>query len=433
MATLAELRGYVANVLDYDPQNPTYRAQVDAMLNEAHRRIVTEKPWTFINKVADVIAYPDRSATMSFSTTTGSVTTGSAFFTNDMVGMQVEVENGSTYEIAWVETSTQAWLTTAFTDGLPTTRTAKVVHRFLDMPQDCVQVLGLSRRVQELSATDPGQLLPLMRYEDEWYNLPLGEVNLPNYWIEQDPAYTAAPRQGVTLVSTVEPPGQGVRTLEIAVAHSRAARLSPLTATQTVTLSDTQGLDLDFQGIPDETGYYRQVYYRAPTIGLQEWRRLPGQNAWPYTGIRQDPNTASGVSAFRISLADLQSEVVWLLPRLERSDGFIARMRLYPRQDKQYTFQCRYIQRPPLLVEDTDVPAIPTAHALIVAYRALADLLVKHDNAPQAELFKRRYAEELLKMERRYLITPGRRIVKGDWQTSTDPTTFSRYGRLVHT
>jgi hypothetical protein len=58
---------------------------------------------------------------------------------------------------------------------------------------------------------------------------------------------------------------------------------------------------------------------------------------------------------------------------------------------------------------------------------------VKHDNAPQAELFKRRYAEELLKMERRYLITPGRRIVKGDWQTSTDPTTFSRYGRLVHT
>lgn len=432
MASLAELRAYVANVLDYDPANPTYRAQVDAMLNEAQRRICAEKPFTFINKVADVEAYPDRSETMTFSSTTGSVTTAGAFFTDDMVGMLIEAENGSTYEIAWVETSTQAWLTQAFVDGAPLTRTGKVVHRFLDMPNDCVQVLGLSRRTQELSATDPGQLLPLMRYEDEWYNLPLGEVNLPVYWIEQDPAYTGAPRVGATLMTTTPGPGQGVRTIEVAVAHSRAGRLSSLSAAQTASLTDTQGLDLDFQGIPEESGYYRQVYYRAPTLGLHDWRRLPGQNAWPYTGIRQDPNTGT-VTAFRVSLADLQSEVVWLLPRLERSDGFTARVRLYPRQDKQYTFQCRYMARPAVMTEDNDVPVIPSAHALIIAYRALSEVLAKHDNMPQAEVYKRRYAEELLRMERRYLITPGRRILKGDWQMATEPTTFSRYGRMVHT
>ena len=52
---LRALRKFVANILDYDPTNTTYAAQIDTLLNQADRAICQEKPFTFVNKSVDVL------------------------------------------------------------------------------------------------------------------------------------------------------------------------------------------------------------------------------------------------------------------------------------------------------------------------------------------------------------------------------------------
>jgi len=85
------------------------------------------------------------------------------------------------------------------------------------------------------------------------------------------------------------------------------------------------------------------------------------------------------------------------------------------------------------MAEDNDVSLIPPAHRMVIAYRALADVLFKHDNAPQAEIYRRKYEIELLQLERRYLISTSRRIVKGNWLTNMGANGYGRFTTLVHT
>jgi hypothetical protein len=85
------------------------------------------------------------------------------------------------------------------------------------------------------------------------------------------------------------------------------------------------------------------------------------------------------------------------------------------------------------MVEDGDVSPIPADQRMVIAYFALADVLMKHNNAPQAELYRRRADQALLRIERRYLITPSRRIVKGNWLANMAPNGYSRFQTLVHT
>ena len=119
--------------------------------------------------------------------------------------------------------------------------------------------------------------------------------------------------------------------------------------------------------------------------------------------------------------------------RLQYTDGFVQRVRLYPRQDKDYVFTVRYMQRHKPMQEDGDVSAIPPDHRMLIAYRALSDIFVKHDNLTQSELYRRRFDEMMLRLERRYLISPARRIVKGNWLNNMEPNSFNRYSTLVHT
>ncbi len=96
-------------------------------------------------------------------------------------------------------------------------------------------------------------------------------------------------------------------------------------------------------------------------------------------------------------------------------------------------FTVRYMQRHVPMQEDNDVSAIPPDHRMLIAYKALSDIFVKHDNLTQSELYRRRFDEMLLRLERRYLITPARRIVKGNWLTNMEPNSFNRFTTLVHT
>lgn len=404
---LKALREYVANVLDYDPTNPTYQSQVDRLLNEAERRICTEKLYTFAQRIVEVTVRPDRSIA-GIAVTSGSAQLDKVGgFEDTMEGQTLRIE-GEDYQIAWVESADRAHLTKPLTLATGT-YSATAINRWVYLPQDCVQVVSVARRSDEPSATNPGLLDPITQYEDEWANLPLGETGLPDVWVPGNPVGVDAPRQGVSL-GTVSGSLLGARTVEVAVVYEFAGILSSISEVQTITLTTSQELQVTpISALPANKGLYRRVYIRAPEHGLNDWRRAQSLVG---TKVRIDPTSTTPVT-LKTSLTHLQSEVYFLEDRLKAASGVADRLRFYPRQSEKMVLQIRYLADHQPMVEDGDVPIIPPAHRMIIAYRALYEVLVKHNNPSLAELYRKRYDYGLLQLERRYLSQPSRRLVKG--------------------
>lgn len=429
---LRGLREYVANVLDYDPTNDTYKRQIDRLLNEADRAICLAKPFTFTNKTADVIAYQDVDAerlTIANGSTT--LTSADSIFESWMVNQELSLKGG-TYIIRQIDSGTQAHIDRPFEEATALAEPGNIINRYLDLPADCTSVLGVARRSQTRTPNDPGMLSPLSRYEDEWHNLPLGETNLPIYWMNFDAAYIDGPRKAFAL-STAATSGAGTRTIEVTATFIRGGRESAHGEIQTLTLTDTQNLVLTPSTNPIATGLRKRYYFRAPDLGYKEFRLLDDP-ANPGEVMDLEPNDIAARTFTTLTQGNLESaESFYRQERLLGADGFVQRIRLYPRQDKQYTFTVRYMQNHRPMVEDNDTSSIPPDQRMVIAYMALSDILIKHDNPTQSELYRRRADEILLRLEKRYLISPARRIVKGNWLANMEPNSFSRFTTLVHT
>jgi hypothetical protein len=403
---LQRLRDYVANVLDYDPDNPTYRSQVAQLLNDAHDRIVSDKPWPWAQKEAKVVAHADATAQVAVTANSANVSTVNAFFESWMEGNILELD-GVEYEVALVIADTNAVLTALYA-GTTGTVNGVAKERYLAIPQDCIALLQVIRRVDSRSPEDPGRLVPLTRYEDEWANLPLDEVNLPAYFVPADTTFTPAPRTSGTLGTAVAPPGRGTRTVEVVVTHVFAdGRESGPSAAQSITLTDTQFLTVTLGATLNQSGLRRRVYLRDTTRGLVAYRLL--QNTAGDTEV----SPTGGTFTYEFTSNELDSPAYTLKQRLENNGGTTQRIRLYPRQDRDYTFTVRYLRRASRLEDDQDTPDLPSAHHVALAYRALEALFLKHDNPAQSQLYARRAERELLAMEGRYLTEKPRRWVKG--------------------
>lgn len=433
---LKELREFVANVLDYNPTNPTYAKQVDDLLNQADRVICQEKPFTFINKVADVNVYADVSlgpTVVFFNNGAQDLNAPLGTFQSWMAGQEIEVTIGTTKEtftITNVVSSADMRIDRPF-PGANGTYACTIINRYIDLPQDCTTVLGVARRSQTRTPDDPGLLENLARYEDEWWNLPLGETNLPVYWVFYDPFHLRGPRRNFNLTTAVAV-ARGVRTIEFTSTLVFAGRESAHGEIVAITAQDNQDIVLTPFAQTTNSGLYKRYYWRSPSLGYHAWRILED----PLTpgAIMQIAPADVAARTYALSVTTLtNSESLFDDARLLNPDGFRQRIRLYPRQDKDYTFQIRYMVRHQTMQEDNDVSLIPPAHRMIIAYKALADVLVKHNNPAQAELYRKRFEAELLQLEKRYLITPSRRIVKGNWLTNMEPNSFNRFTTLVHT
>lgn len=433
---LKALREYVANVLDYNPDNAAYASQVDDLLNEANRFICQAKPFTFINKVVEKSVYADVSFDavanpLTFTNGTQVVTGPVGSFLDWMEGQELDAE-GAVYTINNVVSDTEIRINTDWPNATGT-YAGTIINRYIDLPQDCTTVLAVARRSNTRTPDDPGLLSPLARYEDEWWNLPLGEVNLPIYWVFHDPYHQHGPRVLLSASATVSGVGRGVRTVEFCATQVFAGRESPPGEIVTVTAQDNEVFTLTPSVLPTNGGLKKRYYFRAPEHGMKAWRLLNDPTT-PGAFMELEPadNTLRNFAG-ALSLSNLlTNEGLYANPRMLEPDGFTQRIRLYPRQDKDYVFSVRYMQRTPVMREDNDVSLIPPAHRMMIAYKALADVLVKHDNPTQAEMFRRRFEAQQLQLEKRYLITPSRRIVKGNWLTNMEPNSFSRFTTLVH-
>ena len=432
---LRSLREYVANVLDYDPENETYKREIDRLLNEADRSICLSKPFTFINKSVDFQVYKDASPQLGTKTVTATNGTQAIsalnFFEDWMVNQEIELD-GQTYIINYVQSPTNALIDRDF-EGVTGNYETSVINRYIDLPDDCTTVLNVARRTNTRTPNEPGLLSPLTRYEDEWHNLPLGETNVPIYWLYHDPTYINGPRQSFS-ISTTSASGRGVRTLEFTSTFIRGGRESAHGKVVKQTFQNNEDVVITPPVVGLSTGLRKRYYFRCRELGYNAWRLIRDEAAGAGEFMDIAPNDSTARTLSYLSESNLtDSEGLYLDPRFDYADGFTQRIRLYPRQDKDYTFTVRYMQRHVPMQEDNDVSAIPPDHRMLIAYKALSDIFVKHDNLTQSELYRRRFDEMLLRLERRYLITPARRIVKGNWLTNMEPNSFNRYTTLVHT
>ena len=423
---LQELRDFCSNVLDYDATaNDTYKAQLDRLLTDAYERVWSEKPWQFAQRDVTQLARQDAPAAIGATNGSPNLTHTGDLIVGQMDGQVIEI-GGVEYTIAYVRDGTFAYLTEPF-QGTTGAYNATVIYRFLDLPADTQMVMNVAHRTNAITPSDPGMMVALTRYEDEYFNLPLGEVSTPRYWVPQDPVTIPAPLTATGVVTVVAPPGKGDRTIEVAMANEWGGRSSGLSQAVTVTLGDTQEVTLTPALIPNTTGLYRVYYIRSPDLGLYAWRRVTdttGKSAVnPVGGVTLTPDTA---------LSTLTGQTYALNnPRYQGDGGMRERYRLHPRQAEDTPYTVRYLARPRPIVEATDTPDIPAAHRVVIAYKALVGLLMKSDNAAESALYEKRSDGEILKMERRYLTTPARRIVKGDFNTAGQ-NRFNRYGSLRH-
>ena len=253
-----------------------------------------------------------------------------------------------------------------------------------------------------------------------------------NQYSIYDPFHLRGPRKNFAL-STAAAAGRGVRTIEFTSTLVFAGRESPHGEIVSITAQDNQDIVLTPFAQTTNSGLYKRYYWRSTQYGYKAWRILDDPTLPPGALMQLAPIDVAP-RTYSLSVATLTgSEALFDDDRMLNPDGFRQRIRLYPRQDKDYNFQVRYMVRHQTMQEDNDVSLIPPAHRMIVAYKALADVLVKHDNPSQAELYRKRFEQELLQLEKRYLITPSKRLVKGNWLTNMEPNSFNRYTTLVHT
>lgn len=415
---LREIRQYIANIIDYDPSsNKDYSKQIDDVINHHYRMLFSTKEFTFAQRERKVMVYTDVtvSATGTYNSSTGLTTIGTGFVATVPTwaeGNIIEID-GTEYDVLY---NNPVFNNECYVVGNVSWSGSKEVRfkqRYVRLPIDCVALLQVGRRSMEIAPTDVGRFIPLTRFEDEYYNLPLDEVNIPNYWIMQDDFMLTAPTVAPTVSVSVTTPGQGVRTVRVAqtyVQYGKNGKISEVESglssfTNAITLADDEILNVTYPSLPSTKPYARRIYI------------IDASDTPYFEGVYRVDETQAGFSGSQtttFTLADFENGTFVLDNlRYEYAEGYRQTIRLYPRQNEDFELSCRYIYIPARLQEDTDTPELPPSHHLVLAYACLMDVLTKHDNNTLAGIYRRKYEGEVVKLEQRFLTQKPRRFVKG--------------------
>jgi len=410
---LSEIREYIGNILDYQPSITSYQNQLNDIINENYFKLFSEKPFTFAQKQVLVDATKDLSlTTVTVIQNSATITTGGAgqFPTDGSMDGQVIDILDVEYTVAWVASATTAYLTSAYVaaSGTPD---ATVKYRYLDMPQDCVEIMQVLKRSMQMTPAEPGRMVPVTRYEDEYWNLPLNEVNIPNYWVPFDD-YSLVPPKAPTITAVTSGSGRGARTLEFAVSYVFAGRESALSPVTSIVLADTQIPALTITAIPNTSGMKRRVYVRCTEAGINKFYNIP-ESSSGNAQLEYLP-TSNGTLQYATDtdLTSFNDSFELTYTAYDGVDGNVQRIRMYPRQDQDYELTVRYMYRPKKLIDDADTPEFPSASHHVLAYMSLRDVFIKHNNEQQAALYDRKVAQEMLKIEQRYLNSIAKRYIK---------------------
>ena len=428
---LADLRAFMGNLLDYDPTNVTYTSQLTDLLNDAQTRILTDRPWSFSIVEEDVETRTDVAVSLActngssqatgsgFPLSASAVRPGSAFD-----GATVRID-GREYEIAYVVNATTLHFTTQFV-GASATYATSVRQRQVYMPSDTMTV----ESVLDMTDALPRSQAQLSKWVRDDVQLDPDQLGTPTAFMPSQSRRVRAPR-AVTGVSIVSPgAGRGVRTLQVYMVNVRAPGTSSpveypaqfsggfesaLSPPSTFVLSDTQELSLVPETLNNRTGLYRRYYFTCTAEGIDAPVRLADASSKvdtvsPAGTVTLSPDT-------RLSV--LQSQAFGEASVRYRSTGGVYRaFELYPHPSNNARMRLRRLMAPQDMKEDHDVPLVPQAYAQVIAYAAMEQLCLKHDNAALAQVYARKKVALYQAMEARYLKGVPRRIIKGEAYTN---------------
>jgi hypothetical protein len=418
---LRQIIDMAGSILDYSPDVQSYRDEIRRYVNEAYVELFSSHEWTFSQRTRLVTLNPDLSlADLSIVLPVGhrTVQLQDPLTRNIIPGwvnnaiVEVTAQTGTVaipQELVvrtWVDGNTVVLedrnggdLGAAF--GTATAVTVRFKQRYVDLPQDCVDVLSVNVRYPD---GDRASFPPLERWIDEDYNLDIDRTGRPENYIVVDDVFVDAP----VLTPICSNVGAGVSPVPVAgdwdvvYTHVKGGRESAPSRQSTLTtfsVGDRMAVaGLQDNGPDNDTGYRKRVYARGP----------------------------SSAAFFQVGGGDVLESVTFIpapvlidasylktARRLPGHGGHYKRIRMYPRQSSLLQATVRYMARAPQLLDDSDSPGFAPAHHRYLVYAACAELFVKHGSAPQAELYRGKAALELSKMTQRYLADKGQMLIKG--------------------
>jgi len=443
---LADLIDFTGNLVDYDPTNATYTAQLTSLLNDAQARILGDRPWPFMQPEGDFAVLTDKTYSISVVSGSGTVT-GTFPVSPSLVlpgstleGAQVLFTDsagvGHTHECVFVSNANTLFFDRDYA-GVTGTYTASFRWRRVFLPPDTATVTSVTNPYGPAGAssgTSPTPSIPmptpaLSRWERDNAALDPNLLGVPEFYMRADARSIPAPRSCLGVTISGGGLGRGVRTLVVYMVNVRdpsapvaqyygpgvsAGYESGLSRPLTVTLGDTEELALTPETIPNVSGLYRRYYFTCEALGIKAPVRL--RDAANLTFNRDTVPPPGGVTFSpdtRVSYLSSQTFQTRAL-RYVASAGIYQSTLLYPHPTADQPMKIRRLVAPPKMVEDQDTPRIPEAFSQIIAYTALEQLCTKADNLALAQVFSRKAQTLYTMMEQQYMGLPPRRIIKGE-------------------
>lgn len=441
---LGQLIDFVGNLLDYDPTNSTYRAQLVNILNDAQVRMLTDRPWDFSIRDRKLKVHTD--TTFSFTFTNGSdqlagvgipvstdqVLPGSGF---GMARLEVTDSAGGLHKhvLMWVKNATTAFLDRPFR-GVTGTYTAGIKRRDIFLPSDCMQV----QNVSDPSVGIPAKALFLSQWELEDTNLDPDLLGTIEAYLPTSGRVIPAPNtaRGISVVSGSS---QGVRTVNVYMVNVMGPNStnyavyprdvsdgweSAFSKVATYSLSDSQTLSFKPEPLDPQTGLWRRYYFTCPEANILAPVRIRHVDPEVSTGVATGTDTcppdnpSSGglvllpnLSLTHLSTQGFQASAVRY--RWNQSAAYQS-IQLYPHVSGDQDLNVRMLINPARLQEDQDAPLVPHAYAQVIAYAALESLSLKVDNPALSAVYARKKDVIYKGMEQAYLKAVPRRIIKGN-------------------
>lgn len=186
---LKELRNKIFTIMDYQPENLSYKKQIDGLINDAYLYLWMLKKWTFAQKIeyfnfyrdilpaditggggAQTALVTDMSRLVSFSGNIRQFTTEPVIYEGQIFECQ-----GRDYRILKVVSSTEIRLEEPFRGTTNSSETDwRIKHRYYSLPEDCIEVLSLSHRdapVPGSAGAVRGKIIGLSNRLEEDYSL----------------------------------------------------------------------------------------------------------------------------------------------------------------------------------------------------------------------------------------------------------------------